>query len=178
MRVLHADWFLDGGTVIVYTDEGDFYFNKKFDFGVEGHLYNGYPDKSEIVEDRAFEVLTALKYYNTQKFNRVLEMRNNLLQPSQIWALYYPDLIIHDPDGWDRKNFDFSYNIELISRGEFERRVCFSTCEGGFIFHKKCDACDGNGYTSQHAPHCNGNCEEWGCPYQVPCEKCKGSGVL
>jgi hypothetical protein len=34
---------------------------------------------------------------------------------------------ILDPDGWDRKNFDFSFNEEKITQEEFSRRVCMST---------------------------------------------------
>ena len=32
-----------------------------------------------------------------------------------------------DPDGWDRKNFDVSWN-EKITRAEFEQRLMHSTC--------------------------------------------------
>lgn len=33
-----------------------------------------------------------------------------------------------DPDGWNRKNFEYSWGEELITRAEFERRLLFSTC--------------------------------------------------
>jgi hypothetical protein len=36
------------------------------------------------------------------------------------------DYIVLDPDGWDRKNFDFSWN-ELITWEEFNRRMALST---------------------------------------------------
>jgi len=32
-----------------------------------------------------------------------------------------------DPDGWDRKNFEFSWNEELITEEEFEKRLSTST---------------------------------------------------
>jgi hypothetical protein len=32
-----------------------------------------------------------------------------------------------DADGWDRKNYDYSWNEELITRKEFEKRLGFST---------------------------------------------------
>lgn len=35
---------------------------------------------------------------------------------------------ILDPDGWDRSNFDYSFNQELISKDEFAKRLCRSTC--------------------------------------------------
>ena len=34
---------------------------------------------------------------------------------------------ILDPDGWDRSNYDYSWNVEKITRKEFENRLCFST---------------------------------------------------
>lgn len=35
---------------------------------------------------------------------------------------------ILDPDGWDRSNYDFSFNEELITKREFLKRVASSTC--------------------------------------------------
>jgi hypothetical protein len=35
---------------------------------------------------------------------------------------------ILDPDGWDRKNWDFSWYKEKISKEEFEIRMVSSTC--------------------------------------------------
>ena len=32
-----------------------------------------------------------------------------------------------DPDGWDRKNFIFSWHEELITREEFDKRYLAST---------------------------------------------------
>lgn len=41
-------------------------------------------------------------------------------------------LIIYDPDGWDRSNYDYSFNQELITKKEFMDRVFRSTlmCNG------------------------------------------------
>lgn len=36
-------------------------------------------------------------------------------------------LIILDPDGWDRKNFQYSWYEEKITEEEFRRRVFCST---------------------------------------------------
>jgi len=38
-------------------------------------------------------------------------------------------LEILDPDGWDRKNFDYSFNKELITEEEFEDRMMCSTIQ-------------------------------------------------
>jgi len=32
-----------------------------------------------------------------------------------------------DPDGWDRKNFDYSWNKEKITMAEFQMRLALST---------------------------------------------------
>lgn len=39
----------------------------------------------------------------------------------------YEGLIIYDPDGWDRKNYEVSWNEE-ITEEEFNRRLMLSTC--------------------------------------------------
>ena len=36
---------------------------------------------------------------------------------------------IMDADGWDRQNYDFSWYEEKITRREFEKRMCSSTCK-------------------------------------------------
>jgi hypothetical protein len=36
--------------------------------------------------------------------------------------------IIYDPDGWDRKNYQYSWHEELITEEEFSNRVFQSTC--------------------------------------------------
>ena len=33
-----------------------------------------------------------------------------------------------DPDGWDRKNYQFSWYEELITKKEYDERVLRSTC--------------------------------------------------
>jgi hypothetical protein len=39
------------------------------------------------------------------------------------------NLTILDPDGWDRKNFQYSFYEELITKEEFKRRVSSSTVQ-------------------------------------------------
>ncbi len=45
------------------------------------------------------------------------------------------ELVILDPDGWDRGNLEYSFNEELITSEEFYRRLCHSTikCNSSFI---------------------------------------------
>lgn len=50
------------------------------------------------------------------------------LKTSSEWSEFFSDTwLILDPDGWDRKNFKFSWDEELISREEFISRVSNST---------------------------------------------------
>ena len=42
---------------------------------------------------------------------------------SREWQEIYPDVRIVNPDGWDRSNFEYSWNEELISLEEYENRV-------------------------------------------------------
>lgn len=36
-------------------------------------------------------------------------------------------VLIMDPDGWDRTNFEYSFNEELITEQEFNKRIMNST---------------------------------------------------
>lgn len=50
------------------------------------------------------------------------------LKTSKEWVEDCKDFVtILDPDGWDRKNYDFSFNQELITKEEFKQRVTYST---------------------------------------------------
>ena len=46
---------------------------------------------------------------------------------------------IVDPDGWDRTNYDYSFNKEKITHEEFERRLMLSTiqCDGELCVLRK-----------------------------------------
>lgn len=58
---------------------------------------------------------------------------------SEEWVKNIPkkfNLIILDPDGWDRKNFKYSFYEELITGEEFEKRVSFSTVQASTSFFK------------------------------------------
>ena len=52
------------------------------------------------------------------------------LKTSALWAVIHKALtgqIVMDPDGWDRKNYDYSWNKEEISHEEFMKRLENST---------------------------------------------------
>ena len=59
---------------------------------------------------------------------------------SQEWyKIVYPnkEVVIMDPDGWDRQNFKFSWFEELITEQEFHKRVMTSTCKFPVGFFNK-----------------------------------------
>jgi hypothetical protein len=52
------------------------------------------------------------------------------LKTSQEWyTQLYPnhEVVIMDPDGWDRSNYDYSFKEEKITLAEFNRRLLMST---------------------------------------------------
>lgn len=54
------------------------------------------------------------------------------LKTSQEWhdelQVKYPNFMVMDADGWDRKNYQYSWHVELITNEEFQSRVSRSTC--------------------------------------------------
>ena len=53
---------------------------------------------------------------------------NESLKTSEEWQNLFKDkILILDPDGWDRKNFEHSWKEEKISLREFKRRCMTST---------------------------------------------------
>jgi len=58
-----------------------------------------------------------------------LQEQKPILKTSEEWAKNYP-YTIYDPDGWDRKNYEFSWFKELITFEEFKNRALRSTCIG------------------------------------------------
>lgn len=59
----------------------------------------------------------------------VVGEEKEILKSSEDWQKLYPEIKVLDPDGWDRKNFENSWN-ELISFKEYNNRIMYSTCKG------------------------------------------------
>lgn len=55
----------------------------------------------------------------------------NELKTSADWQQLKPEVTVLDPDGWDRKNYQFSWHEELITEQEYEHRIMSSTCMWG-----------------------------------------------
>jgi len=63
-----------------------------------------------------------------------------ILKTSKQWydeILKDEEIYILDPDGWDRTNYEYSFNEELITHAEFQKRLSMSTVLYG-------DECSGN----------------------------------
>lgn len=45
---------------------------------------------------------------------------------SKEWCNHF-DCVVFDPDGWDRINYEKSFELELITKAEFKRRCSSST---------------------------------------------------
>lgn len=57
---------------------------------------------------------------------KMKENNKEVKKTSAEWALD-TEYIILDPDGWDRSNYDYSFNKEKVSLEEFNRRLSKST---------------------------------------------------
>ena len=43
------------------------------------------------------------------------------------WQEEYPEFRVIDPDGWDRENYEWSWNKEKITHEEYKKRLMRST---------------------------------------------------
>lgn len=67
---------------------------------------------------------------------------------SEEWDKLIPYLTVIDPDGWDRKNYDYSWKEELITFDEFQKRLMWSTCTSTInINYCDLECCGFCGYT-------------------------------
>jgi len=75
--------------------------------------------KREIVEESLPE----------EEIQKIIKnnLQNEDLRTSEEWQKICRIQVL-DPDGWDRKNYQYSWFDEKISRKEFEKRMAGSTC--------------------------------------------------
>lgn len=59
-------------------------------------------------------------------------MSDPILKTSKEWVMGHFPLTVLDPDGWDRSNFKYSFEDELITEEEFLKRLGRSTCAWKF----------------------------------------------
>lgn len=94
------------------------------------------PYKTNIEDFRSskYENLQSITTFNdvkiaTARCARVSYTVAEELKSSEEWQKLYPDIVVLDPDGWDREDFTNSWN-EKISLQEYEYRLVRSTCTG------------------------------------------------
>lgn len=50
------------------------------------------------------------------------------LKTSEQWQQENMDVIVMDPDGWNRSNYQYSWFEEKITKEEYTKRILHSTC--------------------------------------------------
>ena len=73
-------------------------------------------------------------------------MSNEVKKTSQEWyeEICSSEISIMDPDGWDRRNFRYSWYEEEITKSEFIRRIIHSTLD--YVSEKGKAILKGEGY--------------------------------
>ena len=67
----------------------------------------------------------------------LLENKRVELLTSEQWNARYPEVVVLDADGWDRKNYQYSWYEEKISFQEYYKRLIMSTIQGKISIHEK-----------------------------------------
>lgn len=80
MKILYFDRYLDGGTVTIHTDEGEYCFDERIGTETTGQLWKGYPGRGHLIEDdtqivadllealqHTFDGQQYINYINTRK---------------------------------------------------------------------------------------------------------------
>lgn len=67
------------------------------------------------------------------------DMKTSPRKTSKNWMKLpkYAGITIYDPDGWNRQNYDYSFDKQRITWREFERRLSLSTRTLGTNEHKE-----------------------------------------
>lgn len=76
MNILRTDYYLDGGTMVAYTDKGDFYVDHRINTQTPSEIYDCHPneDGAQIVDDETkIELIAALRGCNSSIINGYLE---------------------------------------------------------------------------------------------------------
>ncbi len=78
MKISEYDIYLDGGTIMVYTDEGIFCFDDRLQSTTKGRLYHGYPldDNSNLIgdsEELERKIIEGLVEYNDEFYSESIK---------------------------------------------------------------------------------------------------------
>lgn len=83
----------------------------------------------EFVEVQKVKDVTDRAWYNTILCRSIYKtiIQKEELKTSEEWQKQYSQVTVLDPDGWDRKNFQYSWFEEKITYGEYNLRLSRST---------------------------------------------------
>ena len=59
----------------------------------------------------------------------IIRINREYLKTSKEWQELFKEVVVLDLDGWDRKNYKYSWEEELISLSEYYNRIIQSTCK-------------------------------------------------
>ena len=77
----------------------------------------------EIIEDKLAQAYGG----NPRSFPSGEQWTMGEEKTSKEWLKNLSNIEVLDPDGWDRSNFDYSFNKEKITEEEFNKRLMTST---------------------------------------------------
>jgi hypothetical protein len=133
---------------------------------VEVELIDTFKKTNEVYVDE----ITGGNYYEIIKKYKIIIPKEEL-KTSHQWQLTYPDPVVMDPDGWDRKNYQYSWFEEKITLAEYNRRMLMSTC---VIFTPQ-EETKPEGYI---CPHTKLQCDDECCVSTKDCHIKASLGIL
>ena len=91
-------------------------------------IFDGWNEVERFMQNKRAWVDTIQEFSttDTHPYPRIV-LTMVILCTSEDWNKSYPEYVVIDPDGWDRKNYEFSWHKELILYSEFQRRLAHST---------------------------------------------------
>lgn len=97
--------------------------------------YNNGNSEAEVYNHEIIEpswLITDVRFPNEAeaiiKERGVVIRVNRTHRTSDRWQEMFPDIVVRDPDGWDRQNWEYSWTQEFITLEEYKKRVMYSTC--------------------------------------------------
>lgn len=111
---------------------------KKIPIEIEKYILDSFNElikvEGEIEKISSYGGSLNVKFQSNKNYRLSLSLRtgevtlDEILKTSEEWCKIHDGIIIFDPDGWDRSNYDYSWFEELITEKEYLNRVCRSTC--------------------------------------------------
>jgi 8-oxo-dGTP pyrophosphatase MutT (NUDIX family) len=112
-------------------------FDLKCNSNVEW-IIGGFPEMDDYRYISISEAEDVLHHTQVACLPVIKEIISSVVKTSEEWYEMIPnrfEVIIKDPDGWDRRNWDYSFKEELVTKDEFKMRLAYSTisCKTNFF---------------------------------------------